>query len=770
MSFRKRALASLLSVAMVWSLTPVGAIAYADDDIVADDAAVVEVPLDEGGDPSDTGSTNQGNTDGSDDQGQPTDGAEDGTGAEGDGGSDGTSSETTDEVTPVDDVTTDGVVVDETSTDEVVEEDPEAADKQDEATDAEKAEDEKKAEDAKKDEQQVKLAAPSATPGLSVQAHVQNVGWQKAVTSGKTAGTSGRSLRVEGLKISITGDKTKIPSGSIEYRTHVENIGWQDWVKDGALAGTSGQSLRIEAMQIRLTGELADQYDVYYQVHAQNEGWMAVASNGELTGTSGKAYRLEALRVWLVKKGGAAPNPATDTTKTFDGIQGLKGTAHVQNVGWMGSVGNGKVVGTTGRGLRLEAFKLAMEGVEIGGDIRYRAHVQNIGWQGWKKNGGIAGSVGRGLRIEAIEIDLTGDLESTYDVYYRTHVSNVGWLAWAKEGETAGSTGMSQRVEAIQVKLVKKGGAAPSNDDAAYKEPCIKSVTLQYSVKVQGDSSWQGWKKNGQTAGSTGKGLRITGLRATISGESGNIAYEFGVQDQADKGWVSGSAVKNGADCLDNGKRVEIVRLRLSGTVATTYDVYYRAHVQNIGWTGWGKNGQSVGSKELAYRIEAIQVKLVPKGGSAPGSTAYHLYDKNGTHYDIFKKAQGYSSSTGYLLLVDTNNCWVGVFTGSRGNWNPKYYWRCSCGKDSSPTVKGVFTTQTSSLHFGEEHGYTCWYATQIYGDYLFHSVKYQPGSQTALKDGRLGRHISMGCVRLPIEDAKWIYYNIPDGTTVVTY
>ena len=763
---------------MVWSLTPVGAIAYADDDVVTDDATVVEVPLEEGGDPSDTGSTNQGNTDDSGNQGQPTDGTEDGTGTEGDGGSDGTGSETTDDVTPVDDTTGDDVVVDETTTttttDGVAEEVPEAADKQDEAEDAEKAEEAKKSEDAKKDEkkdeQEVKLAAPSATPGLSVQAHVQNIGWQKAVTSGKTAGTSGKALRVEGLKISITGDKTKIPSGSIEYRTHVQNIGWQDWVKDGALAGTSGQALRIEAMQIRLTGELADQYDVYYQVHAQNEGWMAVASNGELTGTSGKAYRLEALRVWLVKKGGAAPNPATDTSKTFDGIQGLKGTAHVQNIGWMGSVGNGKALGTTGKGLRLEAFNLAVEGLDLSGDIRYRAHVQNIGWQGWKKNGQTAGSIGRGLRVEAVEIDLTGELESTYDVYYRAHVSNIGWLAWAKEGETAGSTGMSQRVEALQVQLVKKGDPAPSNDGAAYNQPCIKSATLQYSVKVQGSSSWQGWKKNGQTAGTTGKGLRITGLKATISGESGNILYEFGVQNQVDKGWVAGSAVKNGAECLDNGKRVEIVRLKLSGTVSKTYDIWYRAHVQNLGWSGWGKNGQSVGSKELGYRIESIQIKLVPKGGSAPGATAFRLYDRNGTHYDIYKKAQGYSSSTGYLLMVDTNDCWVGVFTGSRGNWNPKYYWRCSVGKDSTPTIKGVFTTETSSLHFGEEHGYSCWYATQIYGDYLFHSVKFQPGSQTAPKDTRLGRHISMGCVRLPLEDARWIYYNIPDGTTVVTY
>lgn len=36
--------------------------------------------------------------------------------------------------------------------------------------------------------------------------------------------------------------------------------------------------------------------------------------------------------------------------------------------------------------------------------------------------------------------------------------------------------------------------------------------------------------------------------------------------------------------------------------------------------------------------------------------------------------------------------------------------------------------------------------------------------------DGRLGMHLSHGCVRLQIDNAKWIYNNIPRGTTVVVY
>lgn len=36
--------------------------------------------------------------------------------------------------------------------------------------------------------------------------------------------------------------------------------------------------------------------------------------------------------------------------------------------------------------------------------------------------------------------------------------------------------------------------------------------------------------------------------------------------------------------------------------------------------------------------------------------------------------------------------------------------------------------------------------------------------------DGRVGIPLSHGCVRLKIENAKWIYYNIPAGTHVVVY
>ena len=136
----------------------------------------------------------------------------------------------------------------------------------------------------------------------------------------------------------------------------------------------------------------------------------------------------------------------------------------------------------------------------------------------------------------------------------------------------------------------------------------------------------------------------------------------------------------------------------------------------------------------------------------------------------MYQKAQSFSSNTEYLILVDTSNCRVGIFTGSKGNWLPIKYWLCSPGTSSTPTVKGSFTVSGRGKVFGKAGQYSCWYYTQFYGNYLFHSVLYYPGSMTNIKDGRLGMQLSHGCVRLDINNAKWIYDNIPNGTKVYIY
>lgn len=305
------------------------------------------------------------------------------------------------------------------------------------------------------------------TEALTATAHIQTYGDMTVTGSGKVIGTTGKKKRMEGLMLNIrqTGE-SGYPSGGIRYRAHVQRLGWQGWMHDGELAGTRGKSLRMEAVQIELTGDLAKYYDVYYSAHVQQFGWLGWAKNGQSAGSEAFSYRMEAIKICLVKKESAAPGKTSGAFCQGYSTNNLKYSGHVQKIGNTAEVSNNQILGTVGKGLRMEALKIRLVNPSVNGKkggIQYRAHVQNIGWQGWKQNGDLAGTTGKSLRMEAVQMKLSGGLSEYYDIYYRVHVQNIGWMGWAKNGQSAGTTGYGYRMEAIQIQLIPKGGTAPAN-------------------------------------------------------------------------------------------------------------------------------------------------------------------------------------------------------------------------------------------------------------------------------------------------------------------
>ena len=64
-------------------------------------------------------------------------------------------------------------------------------------------------------------------------------------------------------------------------------------------------------------------------------------------------------------------------------------------------------------------------------------------------------------------------------------------------------------------------------------------------------------------------------------------------------------------------------------------------------------------------------------------------------------------------------------------------------------------------------------YYSRIAEHILLHSIPYSKKSPSALRDGvynALGSKASLGCIRLTVIDAKWIYENCPPGTKVEVY
>ena len=146
----------------------------------------------------------------------------------------------------------------------------------------------------------------------------------------------------------------------------------------------------------------------------------------------------------------------------------------------------------------------------------------------------------------------------------------------------------------------------------------------------------------------------------------------------------------------------------------------------------------------------------------------------HGCSYRIWKKVKNATSDTKSLVTIDCTNHRVNVFRKRDGDWVCIKQWICSSGQtevigEYKKTPKGTHKLRYKLKHFGEEKGYTCWYACNFSGHSFIHSVLYNPYSMTSIQDGRLGINASHGCVRLALKNAKWIYDHVKKGSTVIS-
>lgn len=149
-------------------------------------------------------------------------------------------------------------------------------------------------------------------------------------------------------------------------------------------------------------------------------------------------------------------------------------------------------------------------------------------------------------------------------------------------------------------------------------------INCLYQTHVQ-DVGWQNWKSNGGMSGTEGRSLRLEGIAINLdkAGYDLGISYQTHIQDigweaATPSGWKS-----NGLMSGTEGRslRLEAIQIKLTGTDADHFDIYYQVHAENIGWMGWAKNGESAGTAGFSYRLEGIRIKVVPKDAPAPGVT-----------------------------------------------------------------------------------------------------------------------------------------------------
>lgn len=112
------------------------------------------------------------------------------------------------------------------------------------------------------------------------------------------------------------------------------------------------------------------------------------------------------------------------------------------------------------------AVRVAIEGQPsyMTGTVRYSINSSGQGWLDWVENGAEIGAADQnGAPMEAIKMEVNGQLAFHYDVYYKVY-QNKEWSDWKKNGEVAGTEGKGLQIEGLAVAMTRKGAPAPADN------------------------------------------------------------------------------------------------------------------------------------------------------------------------------------------------------------------------------------------------------------------------------------------------------------------
>lgn len=140
----------------------------------------------------------------------------------------------------------------------------------------------------------------------------------------------------------------------------------------------------------------------------------------------------------------------------------------------------------------------------------------------------------------------------------------------------------------------------------------------------------------------------------------------------------------------------------------------------------------------------------------------------NKIRYEILE-----SNATSYYIKINLKTQTVKIYTLDENDEYTILIKKMTCSTGTYTPTEGVFQISDKfewAYLVGNVYGQ---YSTRITGAILFHSVPYTSRSKSSLEYweyDKLGQAASKGCVRLTVEDAKWIYDYCKKGTKVEFY
>lgn len=520
----------------------------------------------------------------------------------------------------------------------------------------------------------VSSQASTNAPKISISVDVQGKGEMHA-SADQIAGTTGEGKLMDAVKVNISSPEngsTSIAS-DLEYRAHIQNDGWGSWTTAGNTVGAAGSGKRIEALQFRLRSgsALAAEWEIWSRAHVENQGWLAWTNDSPI-GSTGHGLRLEAFEIKFEKKASATTAAASAAVSSLAvSASNMRATSASSQTDFPSDKDYPFIDGT---------------------QVEIQAHVQDTGWQGWVTDGNTAGTEHKSKRLEAIRFKvvdayLTGDLEA------QAHVQDIGWQGWKNSGSVAGTTGQGKRIEAIQFRLT---------GDLA------KTYDVWYRANVQ-TIGWMGWTKDGSSAGTTGVAGRMEAMQvillkkgsaAPTSSDQGTtltfvsapeIEYSAHVQNI---GWQKKVSNDQVAGTTGQSKRIEAITMQLvEGDSSCPGGIEYRAHVQDAGWLNWVSDGATAGTTGQARRVEAFQVQLT--GEIAKFFDVYYRAHVQNVGWQAWAKNGEIAGTTGRSLAVEAYRVKIALKTDDVPNTGIDYCWLAS-----SPYWSGTVKQRIMNVHY----------------------------------------------------------------------
>lgn len=278
-----------------------------------------------------------------------------------------------------------------------------------------------------------------------------------------------------------------------------------------------------------------------------------------------------------------------------------------------------------------------------------------------------------------------------------------------------------------------------------------------------------GWYQSGSTWYYYENGLKVTNEWRSDShgwcylGEDGSLVVNQWIMDS--NGWC-----RVGADGYWTGERLLTDPQSSDNSNSRVYIGW--VHKENNwyfyqpdgtpakGWIIWnGKYYYLYSDGKMAANTITPDGYMVGRDGAWDGKESKNVY------YENIVNSNDCSSKTGYYIYISLTDHVLCIFTGSKYNWKASNIFLCTVGAAETPTITGHYTIGAKGPYFITDYNLMCKYYTQIYGNYLIHSILYYPDGRIA--DERLGMNLSHGCIRVATENAKYIYDNIPSGTAI---